>query len=127
MVTICQSSNVLSPLPSFIGQIITSLWFRSEVTIRWWPRRGVDKSILEGPGLIVQNHSCLPVLGPSIHSRWGMLSSSSTTKESWAGTLLAMWLEWPDNEQAFLACLLASITSAGCCQGANAGDTPLSA
>ncbi|MBW0541706.1 hypothetical protein O181_081421 [Austropuccinia psidii MF-1] len=43
------------------------------------------------------------------------------------GTPLATWSEGSDNEQAFLVCLLASITSIGRCQRANAGGTPLSA
>ncbi|MBW0497339.1 hypothetical protein O181_037054 [Austropuccinia psidii MF-1] len=63
MVTIITSSNDLLPSPSFISQIITLRRSRSEVTIRWWPRRGVDKLILEGNGLIVRNCSRLPVCG----------------------------------------------------------------
>ncbi|MBW0565343.1 hypothetical protein O181_105058 [Austropuccinia psidii MF-1] len=85
--TIGPSSNVLSPSPSFMGRISTFLRSRSEVTIGWWPRRGVDKSILEGTGLILRNRSCQPVWGPGFHLCSDMVSSSSTKKESLRGRL----------------------------------------
>ncbi|MBW0531722.1 hypothetical protein O181_071437 [Austropuccinia psidii MF-1] len=122
MVMISPSLNVLSPSPSFIGRIITLLRLRSEVAIRW----GVDKSILEGTGLIVRNCSCWPAWGPAVHLRLDMVSSL-LTRASWARTLLAAWLEGADNKRKFLVCLSASITSVGGRQGTNAGDTPLGA
>ncbi|MBW0518854.1 hypothetical protein O181_058569 [Austropuccinia psidii MF-1] len=87
MVTISPSSNVLLPLPSFLGRLITSLRSRSEVTIRWWPWRGVDKSILEGTGLMVRQRSRLPAWDHGVHSLSGVLSSLSTTKGSSQGHL----------------------------------------
>ncbi|MBW0527341.1 hypothetical protein O181_067056 [Austropuccinia psidii MF-1] len=127
MVTIGLSLNFLLPSASFIGWIITSLQSRSEVTIRWWHSGGVDRSILEGTEQIVQKHYCLPAWSWGVHSCSGMLSSSSTTKVSCAGSPLAAWLEWLHNKQAFCVCLSASIRSIGCHGGADAGDTPLSA
>ncbi|MBW0534410.1 hypothetical protein O181_074125 [Austropuccinia psidii MF-1] len=100
MVTISPSLNVLSPLPSLIGQIITLLRSRSEVTIGWWPRRGVDKSILEGTGLIVRNHSRRPAWGPGVHLRSDMVSSSLTTKESSQGHL-GQELLWPRGQKGW--------------------------
>ncbi|MBW0490560.1 hypothetical protein O181_030275 [Austropuccinia psidii MF-1] len=120
MVTIGPSSNVLLPSPSFIGWIITSLRSRSEVTIGWWPRRGGGKI---DTGRDRANH---PELFPSacLGSRCPFLLRNTfiivdhkgvLARASWAGTPLAAWLEGSDNKQAFLVCLLASITSIGCC------------
>ncbi|MBW0540823.1 hypothetical protein O181_080538 [Austropuccinia psidii MF-1] len=132
MVTIGPRSNVLLPLPSFIGWIITLLRSRSEVTIGWWPRRGGGKinawrDRANHPELFPS--ACLGSRGPLplgntfiIVNHKGVL-----TRASWTGTPLGTWLEGLDNEQEFLVCLLASITSISCCLGTNAGDTPLSA
>ncbi|MBW0571674.1 hypothetical protein O181_111389 [Austropuccinia psidii MF-1] len=94
MVTIGPSSNVLLPSPSFIGRIVTALRSGSQVTIGWWPRRGVEKSILEGTGQIIQNCLRRPSWGPTVHSRSDMASSLSTTKESSQGCL-GRELLWP--------------------------------
>ncbi|MBW0584744.1 hypothetical protein O181_124459 [Austropuccinia psidii MF-1] len=121
MVTIGPSLNVLSPLPSFIGQIITSLRSRSEVTIGG----GVDKSTLDGTGLIVRNLSQCPFAlgyGSIIVDHEGVLA-----RASWARTPLAVWSEGADNKQTSLVCLSARITSVSRRRGTNAGDTPLGA
>ncbi|MBW0531484.1 hypothetical protein O181_071199 [Austropuccinia psidii MF-1] len=96
--TIGPSLNVLSPSPSFIDRIITLLWLRSELTIGWWPRRGVDKLILEGTGLIVWNPSHRPAWGPGVHLHSDMVSSLSTTKESLPGRL-GQELLWPRGQK----------------------------
>ncbi|MBW0525006.1 hypothetical protein O181_064721 [Austropuccinia psidii MF-1] len=117
MVTIGPSSNVLTPSPSFIGQKMTSLRLKSEVTIGWWPRKGVDKLILEGTGLIMRNRSHLPVWDPGVHSILGILSFSSTTKESSQGHLgqELLWLRgrkgWTMNKHFLCACWQASQAS----------------
>ncbi|MBW0572061.1 hypothetical protein O181_111776 [Austropuccinia psidii MF-1] len=103
MVTIVPSSNVLLPLPSFIGRISTSLQSRSKVTIGWWPRRGVNKLILEGTGLIVRNYSRLPVWRPRVHSCSGNAfiivdHKGVLARASWSGTPLAAWSEGLDNK-----------------------------
>ncbi|MBW0484848.1 hypothetical protein O181_024563 [Austropuccinia psidii MF-1] len=132
MVTISPSLNVLLPSPCFIGQIITLLWSRSEVTIGWWPRRGGGHI---NTGEDWANH---PELFPSTYlgSRRPFPLGNSfiivdhkgvLERASWLGTALALWSEGSDNKQAFLVYLLASITSVSRCQGADAGDTPLSA
>ncbi|MBW0566185.1 hypothetical protein O181_105900 [Austropuccinia psidii MF-1] len=132
MVTNSPSANLLLPLPSFINQIITFLWLRSEVTIGWWPRRGggqintrwnQDNHPEAFPSSSLRLQNPLP-LGNAfiIVDNEGVLM-----KATWEGTPLAMWLEWSHNKQAFFVCLLASITSVILCGHTNAGDTLLSA
>ncbi|MBW0488292.1 hypothetical protein O181_028007 [Austropuccinia psidii MF-1] len=132
MVMIGPSSNVLSPFPSFIGQIITLLWSRSEVAIGWWPRRGSRQintrwnraNFLELlPSAPLGSQRPFP-LGNAfiIVDHKGFL-----TRACWAGTPLATWSEGLQNKQAFLVCLLERITSVGHHGEADAGDTLLGA
>ncbi|MBW0594156.1 hypothetical protein O181_133871 [Austropuccinia psidii MF-1] len=132
MVTISPSSNVLSPSPSFIGRIITSLRSRSEVTIGWWPRRGSGQIDTGGDRANRPESFPLACLGARrpftlgngfiIVDHKGVLA-----RASWARTRLASWSEGADNERTFLVCLSASITSVVRRRGTNAGDTPLGA
>ncbi|MBW0565562.1 hypothetical protein O181_105277 [Austropuccinia psidii MF-1] len=104
-VTSGPSSNVLSPSPSFIGWIITSLQSRSEVTIGWWPRRGggqIDTgrdraNRPESFPLACLGWQCPFSLGNTfiIIDHKGVLP-----RASWAGAPLAVWSEGSDNKQA---------------------------
>ncbi|MBW0580310.1 hypothetical protein O181_120025 [Austropuccinia psidii MF-1] len=120
------------PSPSFIGKIITLLRSRSEVAIGWWPRRGGGQINAGGDR---DNHpqlfpwACLRSRCPfALGYGFIIVDHKGVSKRvSWARTPLATWSEGVDNEQAFLVCLSASITSVGCRQGTNAGVTPLGA
>ncbi|MBW0582544.1 hypothetical protein O181_122259 [Austropuccinia psidii MF-1] len=105
METIGPNSNVLLPLPSFIGQIITWRQSRSEVTIRWWHRRrggqintGGDRS----------NH---PQLFPSACLRSGCSFPLGKTfiMVDHKGVLARV------SKRTFLVGLFASIASVGRC------------
>ncbi|MBW0583493.1 hypothetical protein O181_123208 [Austropuccinia psidii MF-1] len=120
MVTIGPSSNVLLPLPSFIGRIITLIGSRSEVTIGWWPRRGGGQI---DTGRDRANHpesflsACLWSRCPfPLRNNFIIVDHKGVlTTESWSGTPLAAWSEGLDNKQAFLVCLSASIKSINHC------------
>ncbi|MBW0570197.1 hypothetical protein O181_109912 [Austropuccinia psidii MF-1] len=125
---ISPSSNVLSPFPSFIGQIITSLQSRSEVTIEWWGGK-IDTGASWNSCVEVFPSAFLGSQGPFVLGN-ALISidyKGVLTRAYCMGTPIALWLEWVCKKETFPVHLSESITGIGHFRGSNAGNSLLEA